>query len=103
MHNITKKNAIRKALDSLLYHLEKYNEYKHLHKYGKRKPDRNKAYKDMIIQADFMYNVLTGHPEIIKLIDDGNAFLLEEFHKYAGSDVPRYIEKLQNAFDELDD
>lgn len=92
---ITKEEAIKRALASLPYHLEKYEECKYQSEHEGRRVDRDRALNSMFTHADAMKNDLTIHPDVYDVIQSGNPYQFEDFSRFAASDVPGYIDKLK--------
>lgn len=94
------KHVIEGALSNLKYHFDQYKENKYNSKAFSRKPDRERAHKNMITSSTYLENLLTRQP-LVSIIRDGNQFQFEDFWRYVESDVPDYILKIEDHIKNL--
>lgn len=102
MYQITQKEALKRALEQLPYHLERYEAQKYQYEHARTQKIRSKAFNDMITSSKFIENVLTSE-HVYDVINDGNQFQFEDFFKFAASDTTGYIRKIQEAYNALND
>lgn len=93
-------SELKEVIERLEYHLKVYKEYKYDSKNASTKKKRNDALESMSTHADFMQSDLTN-PDILNIIkeDFSAPFPFEDFWKYANSDVPGYIVKLNQELE----
>lgn len=98
-----------KLVDQIKYQLSRlkslyvsYDEHKYNSKHARRKKDRDRATDSMFTYADMIQRTLIT-PPIAEIILDGGQYQFEDFWKYVDSDMPEYIEKIENRIAELED
>lgn len=93
-------SELERVIHSLQYHLKEYNEYKSDWKSASTSKKRSDGLELMSTHADFMRRELTM-PNILDIIkeDFSAPFPFEDFWKYANSDVPEYIVKLNQELE----
>lgn len=75
------KHMIHEALSNLKYQFDQYKEYHYNSRAHFRKPDRERACRNMITSSTCIKNLLT-RPPLSKIVLDGNPFQFEDFWKF---------------------
>lgn len=93
-------SELERVIASLYHHLERYNQAKSLSENAKRSADRSRAIDSMLTRAESLKLELSNR-KIYELISNGTPYylLFEDFWKYADSDVPDYIKRLEDELE----
>lgn len=86
-------HEIERIKSSLESHFAKYRNYKYDSTSASKKDERNRASKNMCIEAELIKKELVNSV-ILREIYNGNPYQFEDFEQFVDSDLPEYLIKI---------